>query len=148
MQKLMLILASGVLLAPRVLAQEPVQPGPPVVVTTGQATIAAVPDRAVVTIAAESLSRTPPDAQRQSADAMTAVMAKLQQAGIPKDAIRTVAYDLQPELDFANGRQTIRGYVARNSIEVQVDDLSHMGVVLDAAGAGGATSIGGIRFDL
>src|SRR6266566_2660170 len=134
-------------LAPRVSAQEP-SPAVPVVVTTGQATIMAAPDRAFVTVAAESRSKNSADAQRLNADAMTAVMAKLAQAGIPKDAIRTVAYDLQPEFDFANGRQTLRGYVARNSIEVRLDDLARVGAVLDAAGSGGATSIGGIRFDL
>ena len=133
--------------APRAFAQEPA-PMPPVVVTTGQATIMAVPDRAFVTIAAESRSRISADAQRQNADAMTAVMAKLQQAGIAKDTIRTLAYDLLPEFDYANGRQTLRGYVARNTIEARVDDLTRVGVVLDAAGSGGATSIGGIRFDV
>ena len=108
----------------------------------------AAPDRAFVTVAAESRSKNSADAQRLNADAMTAVMAKLQQAGIQKDAIRTLAYDLQPEFDYANGRQTLRGYVARNSIEVRLDDMTRLGVVLDAAGSGGATSIGGIRFDV
>jgi uncharacterized protein YggE len=128
-------------------AQE-AQPSTPVVVTVGQATITAPPDRAFVTVAAESRSRISSEAQRQNADAMTAVLSKLQQAGIPKDAIRTLAYDLQPEFDYANGRQTLRGYVARNTVEVRLDDLSRVGLVLDAAGSGGATSIGGIRFDI
>jgi uncharacterized protein len=148
MSKTILILAAtGVLAATAVTAQESA-PSAPVVVTTGQATITAAPDRAFVMIAAESRSRMPTEAQRQNADAMTAVMARLQQAGIPKDAIRTLAYDLQPEFDYANGRQTLRDYVARNTIEVRLDDITRVGVVLDAAGSGGATSIGGIRFDV
>jgi uncharacterized protein len=130
------------------LAQEPLAASVPVVVTTGQATITAIPDRAFVTVAAESRSRNSTDAQRQNADAMTAVIQKLIQAGIQKEAIRTIAYDLQPEFDFANGRQTLRGYVARNTVEVRVDMIDHLGSVLDAAGSGGATSIGGIRFDV
>jgi uncharacterized protein len=128
-------------------AQEPV-PASPMVVTRGQATIMAAPDRAFVTIAAESRSRNSGDAQRLNADAMTAVMQKLQQAGVSKDAIRTVAYDLQPEFDYANGRQTLRGYAARNTIEIRLDDMGRVGAVLDAAGTGGATSISGIRFDV
>jgi uncharacterized protein YggE len=134
--------------APHAFAQEPALPSPPVVVTIGQATIMAAPDRAFVTIAAESRSKNSAEAQRLNADAMTAVMARLQQAGIQKEAIRTLAYDLQPEFDYANGRQTLRDYVARNSIEVRLDDMTRVGVVLDAAGSGGATSIGGIRFDV
>jgi uncharacterized protein YggE len=124
------------------------EPAPSVVVTSGRATLTAMPDRAFVTIAAESRSRNSADAQRQNAEAMTAVMQKLQQAAVAKDAIRTIAYDLQPEFDYANGHQTLRGYVARNTVEVQVDVIDRVGAVLDAAGGGGATSINGVRFDL
>jgi uncharacterized protein len=147
MKKIVLILAVCLALAPGLSAQEPV-PALPVVVTIGQATIMVAPDRAFVTIAAESRSKSSADAQRMNAEAMTAVMAKLQQAGLLKDAMRTLSYDLQPEFDYANGRQTLRDYVARNSIEVRLDDMARVGAVLDAAGSGGATSIGGIRFDL
>jgi uncharacterized protein YggE len=79
---------------------------------------------------------------------MTLVMQKLAQAGIGKDAIRTIAYDLQPEFDYANGKQTLRDYVARNTIEARVDAIEKIGAILDAAGSGGATSIRGLRFDV
>ena len=101
-----------------------------------------------MTIAAESRSKNSAEAQRQNAEAMTAVLQKIQQAGVPKDAIRTIGYELQPEFDYANGRQTFRGYVARNTVEVRLDDIDRVGAVIDAAGSGGATSIGGIRFDV
>ena len=135
--------------APAALAQEPsANSQQPVVITTGQATVIAQPDRAYVTIAAESRSRTSGEAQRQNAEVMTAVLQKIQQAGVPKDAIRTIGYELQPEFDYANGRQTFRTYVARNTIEVRLDAIDRVSVVIDAAGTGGATSIGGIRFDV
>jgi uncharacterized protein YggE len=41
-----------------------------------------------------------------------------------------------------------RGYVARNRIEVRIDQMDRAGEVLDAAIAAGATGAGGIRFDL
>ena len=136
-----------VCLASPAVAQEPATPSS-VVVTKGQAVIMATPDRAFVTIAAESRSRSSADAQRLNADAMTAVLQKLTQAGIAKEALRTIGYDLQPEFEYANGRQSLRDYVARNTIEVRVDQIDRVGPVLDAAGSGGATSIGGIRFDV
>jgi uncharacterized protein len=124
-----------------------VSPLQPTVVTTGQAVIMARPDRAFVTIAAESRSRNSADAQKQNAAAMTAVLQRIEQAGVPKDAVRTVGYELQPEFDYVNGRQTFRTYVARNTVEVRLDDIDRIGVVIDAAAAGGATTISGIRFD-
>ena len=64
------------------------------------------------------------------------------------DAIQTRGYDLQPEYDYNNGRQTLRGYLARNSLEVRVDELARVGELLDLAVTSGATSVGNVRFDL
>jgi uncharacterized protein YggE len=146
-----IVVAWLVVAAPHaVRAQDSAPPTPtqPVVITTGQAIVIAQPDRAIVTIAAESRSKNSAEAQRMNADAMTLVLQKIQQAGVPKEAIRTIGYELQPEFDFANGRQTFRTYVARNTVEVRLDVIDRIGAVIDAAGAGGATSIGGIRFDV
>jgi uncharacterized protein YggE len=76
------------------------------------------------------------------------VQQKLSALGIPKDAVKTVGIDLQPEFDYNNGRQTLRGYVARNIIEVRVDEFGKVGDVLDAAVSSGATNIHGLRFDV
>ena len=120
----------------------------PVVITSGEGLVKRAPDRAWVTITAESRARSPREAQKLNADAMTAVLAKIKGAGLPPDAIQTRAYDLQPEYDYVNGKQTLRGYLARNSVEVRVDELPRVGEILDAAVSSGATSVGGIRFDL
>jgi uncharacterized protein YggE len=120
----------------------------PVVITTGEGVVKQAPDRLWVSIAAESRSKTPKDAQRANADAMKTVLDRVKGLGLPDDAIRTTGYDLQPEFDFANGKQTLRGWLARNSIEVRVDDIARAGDVLDAAVASGATNVSGVRFDL
>jgi uncharacterized protein len=135
------------------IAQTPeagVKPGTsePVIVTTGEGVVKRAPDRVWVSIAAESRAKSPREAQRANADAMKAVLDKLKTLGLSGDAVRTSGYDLQPEYDYANGRQTLRGYVARNMIEVRIDDVARAGDVLDAAVGSGATSVSGIRFDL
>jgi uncharacterized protein YggE len=131
-------------------AQAPpiVSPLQPSIVTRGQAIVTARPDRAFVTISAESRSKNSAEAQKQNATAMSAVLSKIEAAGVAKDAIRTIGYDLQPEFDYANGRQTFRNYLARNTVEVRLDDIDRVGLVIDAAAAGGATTITGIRFDV
>ena len=121
---------------------------PPQIIVTGDGVVKATPDQAWVQIGAESRSKVSKEAQQRNAEVMTAVQLKIVSAGIPKDAIRTVAVDLQPEFDYANGRQTLRGYVARNTVEVRVDDLTKLGGVLDAAVASGAATIHGLRFDV
>ena len=152
-----LMIFAVALFAPSVLLAQPPAPGPvpqgpppqgPVVVTTGEGVVKHAPDRAWVSIAAESRAKSPREAQRVNADAMAAVLQKIKGLGLAPDAIRTTAYQLQPEFDYANGRQSLRGYLARNVIEVRVDDVARVGEVLEAAVGSGATSVGGVRFDL
>lgn len=132
------------------LAQTPPPQAPPVpvLVTQGSGTLKRAPDQAWVSIASEARAATPADAQRQAAEAMTAVQTALRNAKLPADAIRTTGYTLQPDLQYEGGRTRIRGYIARNQIDVRVDDLDRLGPAIDAAGASGATSMAGLRFDL
>jgi len=67
---------------------------------------------------------------------------------IAGDARRTTGIRLEQEYDMANGRRTPKDFVARNSLELRVDDIARAGEVADAAVQAGATSIDGIRFDL
>ena len=131
-------------------AQTPGAPAldPPVVVVQGEGVVRTAPDQAFVRIGAESRARNPKEAQTTNAEAMSAVQQRLTAAGIAKDAVRTVIVSLQQEFDYAGGRQTPRGYVARNIIEVRVDDLAKLGEVMDASVGSGATSIHGLHFDL
>ena len=121
---------------------------PPQIIVTGDGVVKAAPDQAWVQIGAESRSKVSKEAQQRNAEIMTAVQQKVASFGIAKDAVKTIAVDLQMEFDYANGKQTPRGYVARNTIEVRVDDLMKLGDVLDAAVASGAATIHGLRFDV
>jgi uncharacterized protein YggE len=74
-------------IASPVLAQQPsapiVSPLQPTIVTRGHAIVTARPDRAFVTIAAESRSRNSAEAQKLNAAAMSALLQKIEQAGVP-----------------------------------------------------------------
>ena len=145
-----LMLWAAVTCAPQVRAQEPaalVAQGPSVV-TTGEATVRLAPDQAFVTLAVETRDNNPRTAQRLNAEAMASVQQRITRAGLARDAVRTIGYSIQQEFDFANGRRTPRGYVARNGVEVRVDAVERVGELLDAMVNAGATAVSGVRFDL
>lgn len=123
-------------------------PAPAVIVTTGEAVVKQAPDRAWVTIGAESRARAPQEAQRLNTEVMTAVIDRIKAAGIAPDAIQTSGYTLEPEFDYVNGKQNLRGYVARNQVQVRVDAIAKTGEVIAAVVATGATTVNGVRFDL
>lgn len=123
-------------------------PRPPAIVVNGEAVVQATPDRAFVTVSVESRDKNPAAAQTSTATTMDAVRKKLTATGVADEQIRTVAYELQLEFDFDKGRQIPRGYLSRDAIEVRLDDITKVGPLIDAAVGAGATSIGGVRFDL
>jgi hypothetical protein len=142
------LIALLIALASPVAAQEPAQPQTPVVVTVGEAVVRRAPDRAFVVVSVETRAKSPREAQRLNAEAMTAVQQRLAQARLPKEALRTTGYDLQQEFDFVQGRRVPREFVARNGIEVRLDDVVRTGEIVDAVVQSGATTVSGIRFDL
>ena len=137
-------------LVPSVLSaqQNPSTPTEPVVVVVGEGQVTAVPDRAWISVGAESRAPSPREAQKRNTDLMRPVQEKLRAAGLPADAIRTTGYDVQYEWDFVNGKRVGRGYVARNTIEVRIDMVDRVGEYLEIAVGSGATSLNGIRFDM
>ena len=134
-------------LAPAAASAQQPQSGA-VIVISGEGVVQAAPDRAWMMLTAESRAGSPREAQQRNGQAMRPVQDTLRAAGVPAEAIRTVAYDLQQEWDFVNNRRVSRGFVARNTIEIRVDSLDRLGELLELAVESGATAVGGIRFDL
>lgn len=132
-----------------VLAQQSATPpGEPQVVVGGEGVVQGVPDRAWISVGAESRASSAREAQRRNAELMTPILDKIKAAGIPAEAIRTIGYDVQYEWDYVNNKRVGRGYVARNTVEIRVDSIDRVGEILELAGGTGATSLGGVRFDL
>ena len=140
------VIAVAFMLAAGAASAQPAQPD--VIVTTGEAVVRRAPDIAVITVAVETRAKSPRDAQRQNADAMTAVLKRITDAGVPRDALRTVGVRLEQEFDNANGRRVPRDFLARNTLEITVNDIARAGEIADAAVQAGATSLDGIRFDI
>lgn len=121
---------------------------PPSISTQGQASFKLAPDVAWVSVTAEARASKPGDAQRKAADSMTAVQAAVRAVGIAANAFKTLQYSLQPEMEYVSGSSRLKGYLARNTLEVRVDDIEKLGAVIDAAGASGAAAVSGMRFDV
>jgi uncharacterized protein YggE len=110
----------------------------------------ATPDRAFITVGAESRAATAREAQRRNSELMTPILDKIRAAGVPADAIRTVGYDVQYEweYEYVNNKRVGKGYVARNTVDVRIDSIDRVGDLLEIAAGSGATTLGGVRFDL
>lgn len=120
----------------------------PTVSTEGRASLKIAPDLAWITVTAESRALRTADAQKQNAIAIDSVRASLKQAAVPDEAVKTRSYSVEPQMQYTDGKSKVIGYVARQSLDVRIDDLTRLGAVIDAAGGSGATSISDIRYDV
>jgi uncharacterized protein YggE len=119
-----------------------------VVITSGEGVVKRAPDRAFVTVVAESRARQPKLAQQANATAMTAVLERLKALGFTGDTVRTLSFGVEPEYDWSTRTQVLKGYVARNVVEVRIDDIGRVGEVVDSAVESGATQVRNVRFTL
>ena len=141
-------LAILITVAGTTLAHADTYSGPPVLVTSGEATLRVPPDLARVRLTTEARAPTAREAQQQEAQRMASVQQQLKQSGIKDEAVRTLSYDLQLEFDYDKGKQIPRGYVARHTIEVRVDDVTKLGDVIGKTVDSGAAGVAGIQFDV
>lgn len=139
--------AGGSALAQPIDAARPFPPSD-AIVTSGEHVMRVAPDLAFVTLVTESRSRAPREAQRANATTMAAVQQRLKALGIGDEAMQTRSVDLQAEYDYADGKQSLRGYLASNVLEVRVADIERVSEVIDAAVAAGVSRVAGLRFDL
>lgn len=117
---------------------------------TGEATVSAKPDQAVVDIGVVSQATTAAAAAAQNAKQTTAVLADLDRVLGPGKKLRTTSYSVQPNYQTAKpgSTPTISGYTATNTVEVTLDDLDLVGKVLDAATGAGANVIQRLQYEL
>jgi len=142
------LIAVVLLTASSAWAQPPRGLEQPTVVTNGRAIVKRAPDRAFVSFATETRASKPDQAQKDNARAMEKVREEIKSQRISDEAIRTTSFNLREDVDWVNGKRVPRGYVVSNVIEVRVDALEGLGNLLDKVVQAGATSVGGIRFDL
>jgi uncharacterized protein YggE len=126
-------------------------PQPKTLQVTGQGTVSAIPDEAILLLAVQTQSTSATQASSDNAAVMTNVIDALVSLGISKNAIETVSYSLTPIYENKQDQTTppkILGYVARNAIQVTITDFGLVGKALDTAIGAGINEVQGIVFTL
>jgi uncharacterized protein len=113
---------------------------------TGEGSVSAVPDQAMITIGVITENMNLSTAQRENAAKTSSVINALMSLGIPQQDIQTSSYRIEPQYNYENGQQTFRGYRVEHQLQVTVKDISKTDQVIDQAVASGANSISSIQF--
>ncbi|HLD25769.1 MAG TPA: SIMPL domain-containing protein [Candidatus Andersenbacteria bacterium] len=119
------------------------------ITVTGRGEVTAKPDIARVMLGVQTgVHPTAEAALTALAESFENVVAALQAAGVAEDDIATSNLSTQPLYDFNNGRQTLRGYEANETVRVTVRDLGQAGTIAARATEAGANNLGGIQFEI
>src|SRR5579885_1125452 len=131
------------------IAQPPLTSGTRTIEVSGNSEVQAAPDLATLEVAIETHAATADHAAglngalaEKVRDALTAKLAN-------KGTLWTGGYSLFPEYSEPHdGKPTITGYRAENSITVQTGELGIIGPLIDAAIAAGANRIDSLNYSL
>jgi uncharacterized protein YggE len=146
---LILITAAAVTALPSsATAQQPATPQVPQVVTTSRGEVDVKPDRALVQFSVETRASTAAAAAADNSKRQRAVLDTLQKLGVTADQMQTSNLQVTPEMVYPGQGlpPKVSGYVARNSVRVDVIKLEQTGTLIDAGLAKGSTGIGGLSF--
>jgi uncharacterized protein YggE len=123
-----------------------------VITTTGTGVAEAVPDMARIDIGVTHQAGTAGEALSRTSEALSAVLKRLQDAGIEARDMQTQGLSLQPvwsrDVSGSDGPRRITGFVARNNLMVRIRDLSALGGILDIVVRDGANSFNGLQFSV
>lgn len=120
---------------------------PASITVSGDAKVSAKPDIAELSFGVTTgRMGTAKDALASLTKRMNAILDAVKKAGIEEKDINTESFYMNPAYDWSDGRQTLRGYEATQSLRVKVRDLDKVGDILTVATNAGANQAGNVNF--
>ena len=145
MKQTILAVLACAMLTPALAQQPPVSS----IRVSGDAQVAAKPDRVQIDIGVTTRAEKSADAAAENARQTDAVLTALKKAGGSTAVLKTVNYSLSPTYRYQSGHEpTLTGYTASNVVQVTLDDLTKISNVIDASAQAGANTVRGIGFTL
>jgi uncharacterized protein YggE len=116
------------------------------IAVSGSGRASTVPDVADVRLGVSVSRKTVAEARATAAEVGASILAALIALGVERSDIRTASLVVQPEYDYKDGVQQLRGQSVSHQYVVAVRDLDQLGRVVDDGLAAGATTLDGVAF--
>ncbi len=118
------------------------------ITVAGTGKVTATPDVAVADLAITVQGTTAKAAQDDASKKSTTAVDYLKNAGVDDKDIKTLSYNIYPQYDYTNGRNTIRGYQVTETIEVKIRNLDKANDILAGVVGAGVNQVNNFRFDI
>jgi uncharacterized protein YggE len=117
---------------------------------SGEGKVSGKPDVAKLSLGVTAESDTVQTARDKAAAALDGIIKALKNNGVADKDIQTQQFNIQPQYDYNNGTQRLRGFQVTNILSVTLRDINKTSqAVDDAVSAGGnETTIQGLSFTI
>ncbi len=122
-------------------AQASELPEGPHIVTSGTASVDAVPDIATLAIEVNVAAKDAATAKKQADERVAQYLSFLEQNQIAKKDISAANLRTQPDYDYQNGKSILKGYRAVRTVEAPLRQLDKLNSLLDGALKAGLNEI-------
>ncbi len=113
---------------------------------SSEAVVQVKPDQAQISMAVVTQSATSQEAGARNAQETEKLLSALKQALGTGGEYKTSGFWVNPQYTNARDNNRVTQYIARNSVEVTINDLTIVSRVIDAAVRSGANNISALRF--
>lgn len=103
------------------------------------------PDRGTLQLTAEARESDPGKASSKATGLYEKLRADIKKLSLKDGQLQTTTYNVSPEFDYKNGKQTLRHYRAAMGIEIETSELQRMGELIQVAGRLGIQNAGGFN---
>src|SRR3989338_646544 len=110
----------------------------PVVSAVGTSSLNIKPDTATVNINIQTTGKTIEVANEQNKNITERVYRELEKVGVLREEIETSGFSSNPDYDWSDGKQTLKGYTITNSLVVRTGNFSEVGDIAEAVLDSGA----------
>ncbi len=116
------------------------------VVVQGYGEVEALPDRAELRLQIVETRDTVTAAKSDVDRRVATVLAAARGQGIADTAIRASQIRIRPDYSWENGKRVLRGQQVTREVDIQLDELSRYGALVDALAAAGISELGEVQF--
>jgi uncharacterized protein YggE len=117
---------------------------------TGEGTVSAAPDMAIITLGVDALRPTVAEARDAAATALQSMIDGIEAQGVAERDLQTSNLSIYPEYDYSGNQQILRGFRVNNTLVAKIRNIDSTSEIVDIAVAAGGndTSIQGISFTI
>ncbi|CAH2715227.1 hypothetical protein BACCIP111895_02411 [Neobacillus rhizosphaerae] len=113
---------------------------------TGDGELAVQPDSASVNLGIITENKELIVAQQRNSQEAKKVIHSLLSLGIPQNHIQTFDYRIESDYDYEQGKQIFRGYKITHILQIQLEDLTLIGKVVDTGVQNGVNYVSNVQF--